>query len=63
MTRSSNKFDQKGPFLMSSILIGVLIRRKRFYFQILKQFILFPDESDSSSYSISKYDKLIFSDQ
>ena len=35
----------------------------RYSFQLLKQFILFPDDSSSSQQTVSKFDKLIFSDE
>ena len=51
------------PLLLSSTLLGALTRRKRYCLQILKQFVLFPGESDSSNPSINKYDRLIFNDE
>lgn len=39
------------------------MKKKRYTFQILKQFILFPDESQSSISSLSTYDPLIFKDE
>lgn len=40
-----------------------MTKKKRYTFQVLKQFILFPDETQSSISSLSTYDPLIFKDE
>jgi len=60
---SPKKVDQSKAKLLSSVLSSLFIKRKLFSMQLLKRFILFPDESDSSEHTCSKYDKLIFNDE
>lgn len=42
---------------------NIFFKKKRFIFQILKQFFLFPDDSQSSICSLSTYDPLIFQEE
>jgi hypothetical protein len=44
-------------------LSNISFKKMRYIFQVLKQFYLFEDASSSSISSLSKYDKLIFSDE
>lgn len=60
--RSPKKHDPKTSLLLFSLLSGMVVKRKSYSFQLLKQFFLFPDETSSSEQTVSKYDKLIFSD-
>jgi hypothetical protein len=60
--KSPRKYDPKNSLLLLSLLTGMIIKRKSYSFQLLKQFFLFPDESESSERTVSKYDKLIFDD-
>jgi hypothetical protein len=48
---------------MSGILNELVKRRKSYSFQIMKLIYMFPDDSFSSTLSVNKYDRLIFSDQ
>ena len=49
---------------MCELLARKVKNRKCFTFQLLKQFLLFPDSSlASSNISVSKYDALLFSDE
>ena len=41
----------------------MIFKKKRYTFQVLKQFFLFPEGSSSSVMSVEKYDKLIFNDE
>jgi hypothetical protein len=41
----------------------MITKRKSYAFQLVKQFFLFPDESESSERTVSRYDRLIFSDE
>jgi hypothetical protein len=58
-----NKIDNKKSTFLANTIKKILNKKKRYCFQVLKQFILFPDESDSSQKTVSKYDILIFSDE
>jgi hypothetical protein len=58
-----NKFDTKRATVFSNIINKLQTKKKRYCFQLLKQFILFPDDSDSSQKTVSKFDSLIFSDE
>lgn len=49
--------------VMYNLLNQFLFKKKRYTFQVLKQFFLFPEGSSSSVMSVEKYDKLIFSDE
>jgi hypothetical protein len=49
--------------ILASLLSSMQLRRQSYSMQLLKQFILFPDESESSQKTVSKYDSLIFSDE
>lgn len=49
--------------VLASLLSSLQLKRASYSFQLLKQFFLFPDESDSSQKTVSKYDSLIFSDE
>ena len=52
-----------GIIQMQSILARKIRNKKSYTFQLLKQFLLFPDSSLSSScLTVSKYDPLLFSD-
>lgn len=49
---------------ISKILSKKVLNKKRYSFQILKQFILFLDSSYTESIiSVSKYDPILFSDE
>lgn len=48
---------------IAAVLNNLQHRRQRYSLQLLKQFLLFPDESESSQRTLSKYDILIFSDE
>ena len=58
-----NKIDIKRSTVLANIINKIQTKKKRYCFQLLKQFILFPDDSDSSQKTVSKYDSLIFSDE
>lgn len=60
--RSPKKYEAKNGLPLLSLLSGMTIKRKSYAFQLIKQFFLFPDESVSSERTVSKYDRLIFSD-
>ena len=49
--------------LLASLMSNLQLKRKSWCMQLLKQFILFPDETDSSQKTVSRYDRLIFSDE
>ena len=61
--RSPAKYDPNQTMILASLLASLQLKRKSYCLQLLKQFILFPDESDSSQKTVSKYDSLIFSDE
>lgn len=61
--RSPVKYQSKSVMLIASLLANLQLKRKSYSMQLLKQFILFPDESESSQKTVSKYDSLIFSDE
>jgi hypothetical protein len=61
--KSPKKYDHKNALLLLSLLAGMVVKRKSYCFQLVKQFFLFPDESDSSERTVSRYDRLIFSDE
>lgn len=61
--RSPVKYQPKNTMLLASLLANLLLKRRSYSMQLLKQFILFPDETDSSQKTVSKYDGLIFSDE
>jgi len=56
-------YESKNAFLLLSLMSGMFVKRKSYSFQLVKQFFLFPDESESSEKTVSKYDRLIFSDE
>ncbi len=41
----------------------IFFKKKRYCFQVLKQFYLFPDETESSIQSLSVYDPLVFQEE
>lgn len=43
--RSPAKYQPKNAMLMASLLANMLLKRRSYSMQLLKQFILFPDES------------------
>jgi hypothetical protein len=49
--------------VMYNLLHQLLFKKKRYTFQVLKQFFLFPEGSSSSVMSVEKYDRLIFNDE
>jgi len=53
----------KGGSVLIDALEKIAGRKLMYTMQVLKQFILFPSDSDSSVRSVSKYDRLIFSDE
>ena len=48
--------------VMAKVLSRMLLRRKMYSFQVIKQFYNFPDETISESASIDPYDRLFFHD-
>ena len=63
MRGNKTKMDPSSTMLLASLLANFQLKRKSWCVQVLKQFILFPDETDSSQKTVSKYDQLIFSDE
>jgi len=63
MRGGRRKAEPSSTMLLASLLGNLQLRRKSWCMQLLKQFILFPDETDSSQKTVSCYDKLIFSDE
>jgi hypothetical protein len=61
--KSPVKYQPKHTMLLASLLSNLQLRRESYCLQLLKQFVLFPDETDSSQKTVSKYDSLIFSDE
>ena len=61
--KSTKKIQNNQVMCLASLLSSLELKRKSYSMQLLKQFILFPDESDSSQKTVSKYDSLIFSDE
>jgi hypothetical protein len=61
--KSPRKYDHRQALLLASLVAGLAVKRKSYCFQLMKQFFLFPDESESSERTVSKYDRLIFDDQ
>lgn len=61
--KSPRKYDHRHALLLASLMAGLAVKRKSYSFQLLKQFFLFPDESESSERTVSRYDKLIFDDE
>lgn len=61
--KSPKKYDHKNALLLLSLISCMIVKRKSYSFQLVKQFFLFPDESESSERTVSKYDRLIFSDE
>lgn len=48
---------------MLEALEKMLQRRKRYSFQVIKQFYLFPDETISDNESIDTYDRIFYHDE
>lgn len=48
---------------LASVAACLELKRMSYALQLLKQFYLFPEESESSQRTVSKYDALIFDDQ
>ena len=63
MKGHKRKVDASSTMLLASLVANLQLKRKSWCVQLLKQFILFPDETDSSQKTVSKYDQLIFSDE
>jgi hypothetical protein len=57
------KPEPKHTMLLASLLANMRLKRVSYSYQLLKQFILFPDDSESSQKTVDQYDKLIFSDE
>jgi len=49
--------------LLASLLANMRLKRVSYSYQLLKQFFLFPDDTESSQKTVDQYDKLIFSDE
>ena len=63
MKKGSRGRDPSSTMLLVSLMANMQLKRKSWCMQLLKQFILFPDETDSSQKTVSRYDRLIFSDE
>lgn len=67
--RSSRAGSQAEGRAWAASRVGVVLQRKvqnrqRYHFQLLKQYFLFPDTSQSSlNVSVNRYDPLLFPDQ
>lgn len=59
----SKKPEPKNTMLLASLLTNLQLKRVSYSYQLLKQFFLFPDDTDSSQKTVDRYDRLIFSDE
>ena len=60
MRRKNEKYNHSH---LLEVLSKLELKRKRYSFQVIKQFFLFPDETISEDFSVNTYDRLFFDDE